>query len=298
MLLLSFILALFSATAAAPCDEAARCSCFWNPMEVRSEGLTARQLADADVVILATVSDSGVATPTTPDLYRLRVERWWKGGEGDTLTILRGVMPAFASTELPDTRLVTSCDYPFRVGEQYILYLRRGDDGWLRTDWCSGTTPRTSPVAESVIGQLDAATAGEPEPAADPAAREYVAGEALRRVPALERYPASSMPLLLLRSDSLAEEALARLAVRLSMRPLAGDDLPCPGRRGEIYHSVHFDEAGEDAMLLRVHVHHGGGHDSHQHEFSASREDGVWQLTHVRSLRGFRVCRSGGGADD
>jgi hypothetical protein len=160
--LLSLLVMLTVAVpAAAVGNDVARCSCFFNPMEPRAASLTARHHTQAHIVVLATVVDSMLPTAATPELYRLRAERWWKGEEGDTLLVLRGQIPSFQPPDLPIGSL-SSCDYPFRVGESYVLFLRRGSDGWLRTDMCSGTLPRTSPLAEGVMAQLDAAT--EPAP--------------------------------------------------------------------------------------------------------------------------------------
>jgi hypothetical protein len=73
---------------------------------------------------------------------RLRVERVWKGIEGDTATItLRGAHGA-----------ASSCDLTMQPGERYVVFAHRDEAGGLRTRQCTGTAP--ADAAEAALAAL------------------------------------------------------------------------------------------------------------------------------------------------
>jgi hypothetical protein len=143
---LSLAILLAAAMAATPrtadCAAGARCSC--KEVGESLEQKVAARLASADAVLLATVEDTVLVAPEGPRLARLRVERWWKGGETDTLTVM----------ESPSTRVATSCDYPLRPGDTHVLFMYRLPSGSLKTSWCSGSVKRSDRTADEVLRYL------------------------------------------------------------------------------------------------------------------------------------------------
>lgn len=93
-------------------------------------------LQSADAVFagrVVSVRDTVLDEPDFPEWPRrvvtLRVDRAWKGVEAETVTVLTGMGGG-------------DCGFPFRVGETYLVYARRGGrdgTGPLATGICGRT---------------------------------------------------------------------------------------------------------------------------------------------------------------
>ena len=84
-------------------------------------------LSSADAIVVALVRD--ISWVDTPD------------GHGMTVVVTLAVERSFvgdASSVVLKSRF-TSCSFPFRTGERYMVYARQNDDGSYAASFCSGT---------------------------------------------------------------------------------------------------------------------------------------------------------------
>ena len=100
------------------------------------------EIQRSPVVFLGTV-DSML---TGPRRVRFRVARWFKGGDGDTVTLGATAYP------VRNDSLVTSCDLDFRAGAAWLIFSETRGDGLLRASHCSGTRRREE--ADSILQYL------------------------------------------------------------------------------------------------------------------------------------------------
>lgn len=109
---------LLGAMPVASCESAGLCSC------IHKEPLKDRVLINmraAEGVLLATVEDTIAAEGERPPMAVLRVSRWWKGGDTDTLRV----------GQRASNTMMTSCDRRLNVNETYILFLPRRPGLWF-----------------------------------------------------------------------------------------------------------------------------------------------------------------------
>lgn len=123
-------------------EAAPRCSCAREPdPDKRAAGYFefAELVAEARVVAIDTL---GGPPPTDPPgsleeirldhpvLATLEVERWWKGGEDETLVL-----------RMTDAWVPMSCDMILREGERYLVFAREvEEEDWARAGYCTGTS--------------------------------------------------------------------------------------------------------------------------------------------------------------
>jgi hypothetical protein len=159
--------------APAAARNAAACSCLENPP------CAAAGWADAVVIGRVIGAEREVIRGGLGwRVHRVAVAQWLRGSPGATITLVPDVDVTSAeldraSTRAGQTELLSTCDYDFDVGEQYVIYLRRRPDGRWTTSKCAGTRPLSEATADLDYFANLAATA--------PDARIY--GSVTRAVP-------------------------------------------------------------------------------------------------------------------
>jgi hypothetical protein len=117
-----------------------RCMCIERPGDgLALRAYTAQELQRAGAVFLGVV-DSAVRSEE--GTQRMRVNRWYKGGTADTITIVVRPRPPH----------MTTCDLLLRPGEQWLIFAHRAPTGELRTGFCTGSRPREQ--ADSTLQYL------------------------------------------------------------------------------------------------------------------------------------------------
>jgi hypothetical protein len=116
------------------------CSCDANP--------PCRAFWSADVVFLGTVASVGVEPPDARvdrPVAILDVDEALRGAVNGRVRVIVPAEPRSTGPALaPGTArsvLTSSCDYDFQVGQRYLVYAHRRQDGTLVTTDCAGTKP-------------------------------------------------------------------------------------------------------------------------------------------------------------
>ena len=113
------------------------CTCGYTPSVAQAK-------READIVFLGEAADSkyqkGAVFPNGKDAgeeltIRFEVERWWKGGNAADVVLFT---EQYQSADYSIS--VSTCAFQFDVGERYVVYARRAEDGKLRATYCSRTS--------------------------------------------------------------------------------------------------------------------------------------------------------------
>jgi hypothetical protein len=134
--------------APATARNAAACSCMENPP------CAAAGWADAVVVgRVIGVEREVIRGGLGWRVHRVAVSQPLRGSPGAAVTLVPDVNVTSAeldraSTQTGETEILSTCDYAFEVGEQYVIYLRRRPDGRWTTSKCAGTTPLSEATAD------------------------------------------------------------------------------------------------------------------------------------------------------
>ena len=141
----SLVLTVLGVVFLYPPDCAHACSCFGPPS-------TERALADSDAVFVGEVVKLDRPSPfkssASLETDTFRVSESWKGPEGGMLEVRTPLMGV-------------SCGYPFKVGQEYLVYAYEGKQG-IETDGCSQTKPLSEADADlEVLGAGKKPTGGE-----------------------------------------------------------------------------------------------------------------------------------------
>jgi len=135
------------------------CTCMENP--------PCAALATSDVVVVGTVLESKrepVGGSLGWTVHTVSVSRTLRGSADPMLTLVPDVRITAAEVEASkahpgELTSMSTCDYPFEIGEQYVIYLRRTPSGRWTTSLCAGTKPLTEAAADlDYIGGLVTAT--------------------------------------------------------------------------------------------------------------------------------------------
>jgi hypothetical protein len=131
------------------------------------ENLPCAALGTADVVVVGTVLESRrepVGGSLGWTVHTVAVSRTLRGSADPVLTLVPDVQITAADVEASkahpgDLTRMSTCDYPFEIGEQYVIYLRRTPSGRWTTTLCAGTKPLAQAAADlDYIGGLVTAT--------------------------------------------------------------------------------------------------------------------------------------------
>ena len=120
---------------------ASACSCMENP--------PCAAIGWADAVVVGTVVQTErevIRGGLGWVVHRVAVAQSLRGSPGTVVTLVPDVTVTAAdleraSTQTATTEIMSTCQYPFEVGEQYLIYLRRRSDGRWTTSACAGTKP-------------------------------------------------------------------------------------------------------------------------------------------------------------
>src|SRR5262245_51936920 len=128
--------------------EARACSCFEHP--------PCAAFWQADAVFVGTVVDAGperLGGSLSWIVHKISVGRSLRGSAEKLVTLVPGYRPTpaeiKASESYPGAQTASStCDYPFEIGHEYVIYARRTADGRWTTSKCSGTKPVEEAAAD------------------------------------------------------------------------------------------------------------------------------------------------------
>ena len=110
----------------------------------------------ADAVFIGTVVEEAVeqiAGNLSWTVHRITVNQRLQGSVDSFVTLA----PSWRLTEQevvesrntqPDSIRMSTCDYRFKPGRQYLIYAGRAADGRWTTSWCSGTKPIEAAAAD------------------------------------------------------------------------------------------------------------------------------------------------------
>ena len=130
---------LAAAAGVSPCYDSAACSCVERPREgLALRNNTAKELQRATAVFSGVVD----SVEGWGGSVRFRVTRWYKGGEGDTITVKARHRPDVWST----------CELLFRPGESWLIFAHPDSAGAPRTGLCTGS--RRGTEADSTLQHL------------------------------------------------------------------------------------------------------------------------------------------------
>jgi hypothetical protein len=146
--LASFVLAILGFVFLLPAHCAYACQCTMLPEGMDVE----RALADSEAVFSGEVVEIDPPSPwkssATIETDTFRVSQVWKGSEQRTLEVHTALFGA-------------SCGYPFKEGQEYLVYAYAGKQG-LEVDLCNGTQRLTEAQADlEVLGAGKKPTGGE-----------------------------------------------------------------------------------------------------------------------------------------
>jgi hypothetical protein len=110
----------------------------------------------ADAVFIGTVAEEAVepiAGNLSWTVHKINVNHPLQGNVDSSITL--GPSWRLTDQELVESRnlspgsiQMSTCDYRFKPGRQYLIYARRAADGRWTTDWCSGTKPIEAAAAD------------------------------------------------------------------------------------------------------------------------------------------------------
>jgi hypothetical protein len=141
------------------------CSCFANP--------PCAAVWKADAVFIGTVVEEAserIGGSLSWTVHKVAVGQVLRGPIDSFVTLVPGNRPTAEQIEASkshsgESMLMSTCDYGFEVGNQYVIYAHRTADGRWTTSMCSGTKPLEEASADlDYIGAL---------PLADPTGRVY-----------------------------------------------------------------------------------------------------------------------------
>ncbi len=129
------------------CASACTCAIESNPKErVEFAVSDSEAVFSGEVVDFQKGADSTIYGPT--ETVSFRVSEVWKGPEQETLEVHTALMGA-------------SCGYPFKEGQEYLVYAYTGKQG-LEVDLCNGTQRLAEAKADlEVLGAGKKPTGGE-----------------------------------------------------------------------------------------------------------------------------------------
>jgi hypothetical protein len=168
---------------AADARRAEACSCFANP--------PCAAVWKADAVFIGTVVDRAperIGGSLSWTVHKVAVGQTLRGSADSFLTLVPGSRPtaeqiAASQSHPGESMMMSTCDYGFELGKQYVIYARRTSDGRWTTSMCSGTKP-----LEEASADLDyIATI----PSAEPTGRVYGTVERMVLNPADRSAPMS-----------------------------------------------------------------------------------------------------------
>lgn len=120
---------------------AAACSCGANP--------PCAAVWRADAVFVGTVVDrtpERVGGSLSWTVHKVPVNQTLRGSVDSFITLVPGSRPtaeqiAASQSHPGESMMMSSCDYDFQLGRQYVIYARRTPDGRWTTSMCTGTKP-------------------------------------------------------------------------------------------------------------------------------------------------------------
>ena len=140
---LSLVVVFLAALVLAPHTAriASACSCMENP--------TCAAVGMADAVVVGAVLErkrETVGGSLGWTVHTVAVSRTLRGSADPIVTLVPDVLVTADALERSkaypgEQTLGSSCDYPFEIGEQYVIYLRRTPSGRWTTSPCAGTKP-------------------------------------------------------------------------------------------------------------------------------------------------------------
>jgi hypothetical protein len=166
-------------------QRAEACSCFANP--------PCAAVWKADAVFIGTVVDRAperIGGSLSWTVHKVAVGQTLRGSVDSFLTLVPGNRPTAEQIEASkshpgESMMMSTCDYSFELGKQYVIYARRTSDGRWTTSMCSGTK-----LLEEASADLDyIATI----PTAEPTGRVYGTVERTVLDPA-DRSASTSVP--------------------------------------------------------------------------------------------------------
>jgi hypothetical protein len=124
------------------------CSCYENP--------PCSAVWRADAVFVGTVVEQleeSLSRTLSWTVHKVVVDRRLHGAPDSRITLVPGVNSEFIeaskSSEAPSS-VISTCDYRFDVGRQYVIYAKKTADGRWTTSMCAGTKP-----IEEAAGDLE-----------------------------------------------------------------------------------------------------------------------------------------------
>jgi hypothetical protein len=169
--------------AAAGERRAEACSCGENP--------PCAAVWRADAVFIGTVVDRSperIGGSLSWTVHKVAVAQTVRGSVESFVTLVPGSRPTaeqIAASQLHpgESMMMSTCDYDFQLGKQYLIYARRTSDGRWTTSMCSGTKPVGEASADlDYIGTI---------PSAEPTGRVYGTVERMVLNPADRSAPMS-----------------------------------------------------------------------------------------------------------
>jgi hypothetical protein len=123
-------------------------------------------LSTADVVVVGTVLESkreSLGGSLGWTVHTVAVSRTLRGSADPLLTLVPALEITAVDIEASKAHAgeltkMSTCDYPFEIGEQYVIYLRRTSSGRWTTSLCAGTK-RLALAAEDLDYLADLVTA-------------------------------------------------------------------------------------------------------------------------------------------
>jgi hypothetical protein len=103
----------------------------------------------ADAVFIGTVVDrtpERVGGSLSWTVHKVAVNQTLRGSVDSFITLVPGSRPtaeqiAASQSHPGESMMMSTCDYDFRLGKQYVIYARRTPDGRWTTSMCTGTKP-------------------------------------------------------------------------------------------------------------------------------------------------------------
>jgi len=130
----------------------------------------------ADAVFVGTVADRApepIGGSLSWTVHKIAVSQKRRGSVDSFITLVPGSRPTAeqitASQSHPEeSMMISTCDYDFQLGKQYVIYARRTPDGQWATSMCTGTKPIEEASAD--IADIDYIAS---IPLAEPTGRVY-----------------------------------------------------------------------------------------------------------------------------
>jgi carboxypeptidase family protein len=110
----------------------------------------------ADAVFVGTVVDrtpERVGGSLSWAVHKVAVHQTLRGSVDSFITLVPGFRPtaeqiAASQSRPEESMMISTCDYDFKMGRQYVIYARRTADGRWTTSMCTGTKPIEDAAAD------------------------------------------------------------------------------------------------------------------------------------------------------